>query len=92
LLVVRVLEQDWTLTRRGWPDRLVIALEQALIGRTDRTRCATEADISPASATNDLRRLLNAGVVTQQGHGRNTRYHASDTLRDQVVRLIAQAA
>lgn len=76
---------------RGWPDRLVIALEQALIGGTDRTRYATEADISPASATNDLRRLLDAGLITQQGRGRNTRYHASDTLRDQVARLIARA-
>jgi Fic family protein len=72
---------------RGWPDRLVIALEQALIGGTDRTRYSAEADISPASATNDLRRLLDAGLITQQGRGRNTRYHASDPLRHKVKQV-----
>ncbi|MHB8649171.1 MAG: Fic family protein [Gaiellaceae bacterium] len=71
---------------RGWPDRLVIALEQALISGTNRTRYSTEADISPASATNDLRRLLDAGLITQHGRGRNTRYVASDQLRDRIAR------
>lgn len=74
---------------RGWPDRLVIALEQALIGGTDRTRYSAEADISPASATNDLRRLLDAGLITQLGRGRNTRYQASDSLRQRVGRLVS---
>jgi Fic family protein len=69
---------------RGWPDRLVIALEQALIGGTDRGRYSTEADISLATATNDLRRLLDAGLITQQGRGRNTRYQASQTLREEI--------
>lgn len=67
---------------RGWPDRLVIALEQSLFGGTDRGRYSTEADVSLASASNDLRRLLDAGLLTQQGQGRNTRYVASDALRD----------
>jgi Fic family protein len=71
--------------RRGWPDRLVIALEQALIGCTDRTRYSAEADISPATATNDLRRLLDAGLITQHGRGRNTRYQASDRLHGEVA-------
>jgi Fic family protein len=70
---------------RGWPDRLVIALEQSLIGGTDRTRYANEADVSAASATGDLRRLLDAGLITQQGRGRNTRYYASDQLRADVA-------
>lgn len=69
---------------RGWPDRLVIALEQALIGGTDRSRYSTEANISLATATNDLRRLLDAGLITQQGRGRNTRYQASQTLREEI--------
>jgi Fic family protein len=72
--------------KRGWPDRLVVALEQALAGGTDRARYGAEADISPASATNDLRRLLDAGLISQQGRGRNTRYEASDSLRRQVGR------
>jgi Fic family protein len=70
---------------RGWPDRLVIALEQALIGGTDRGRYRTEADISLATATNDLRRLLDAGLIAQQGRGRSTRYQASPTLRKEVT-------
>jgi Fic family protein len=67
---------------RGWPDRLVIALEQSLIGGTDRARYAAEADVSSASASADLRRLLDAGLVVQQGRGRSTRYTAADALRD----------
>lgn len=69
---------------RGWPDRLVIALEQSLIGGTDRSRYATEAEVSLATATGDLRRLLDAGLIEQQGRGRSTRYHASDALRARV--------
>lgn len=66
---------------RGWPDRLVIALEQSLIGGTDRSRYEAEADISIATASNDFRRLLDAGLVDQVGRGRSTRYLASDALR-----------
>ena len=69
---------------RGWPDRLVIALEQSLIGGTDRSTYEREADISLASASNDFRRLLDAGLVVQVGRGRSTRYLASDDLRRQV--------
>ena len=69
---------------RGWPDRLVIALEQSLIGGTDRSKYEREADISTATVSNDFRRLLDAGLVTQNGRGRSTRYSASDDLRRQV--------
>ena len=70
---------------RGWPDRLVIALEQSLVGGTDRTLYAKEADVSAASATGDLRRLVDAGLIKQQGRGRSTRYYASDQLRADVA-------
>ena len=73
---------------RGWPDRFVIALEQALVGGTDRASYSNEADISSASATNDFRRLLDFGLLSQRGRGRNIRYHASDSLRAQVARVI----
>jgi hypothetical protein len=53
--------------RRGWPDRLVIALEQSLFGGVDRASYAAEADVSPQTASNDLRRLLDAGFVVQRG-------------------------
>jgi Fic family protein len=66
---------------RGWPDRLAIALEQSLIGGADRSSYSAEADISPATATADFRRLLDAGLVTQQGRGRTTSYRANDSLR-----------
>ena len=76
----------WTLleglvNERGWPDRLVIALEQALIGGTDRARYGSEAAVSPASASGDLRRLLDAGLLDQRGRGRSTMYVASEGLR-----------
>ncbi len=66
---------------RGWPDRLVIALEQSLLGGTDRGRYGEEADVSPATASADFRRLLEAGLVDQHGRARSISYGASDTLR-----------
>lgn len=66
---------------RGWPDRFVIALEQALMDRADRASYATEADISAASASSDFRRLLDAGLLDQSGRGRGTHYTASEQLR-----------
>jgi Fic family protein len=58
----------------------VIALEQSLFQGTDRTGYATEADVSAATASNDLRRLLDAGLISQRGKGRATRYIASKQL------------
>ena len=69
---------------RGWSDRLVIALEQSLFHGADRSSYATEAGISPATASADLRRLLDAGLVVRQNLGRMTRYTASDALRSDV--------
>jgi Fic family protein len=69
---------------RGWPERLVIALEQSLLGGTERDRYGREADVSPATASADFRRLLDAGLVHQRGQGRNTSYLASDLLRDAI--------
>lgn len=70
--------------KRGWPDRIVIALEQSLLGGTDRSRYADEAGVSPATATADLRRLLDAGLVDQRGRGRSSGYVASAMLRNQL--------
>lgn len=70
---------------RGWPDRFVIALEQAAMGGTDRRSYASEADVSPATATADFRRLLDAGLIEQRGRGRGIRYVASDSLQVAVV-------
>lgn len=70
--------------QRGWPERLVIALEQSLIGGADRTSYSMEAEVSLATASADFRRLRDAGLVEQTGRGRSTRYHASKELRSQV--------
>ncbi|HEY5342051.1 MAG TPA: Fic family protein [Solirubrobacteraceae bacterium] len=69
---------------RGWSDRLVIALEQSLFHGADRSSYATEAGISSATASADLRRLLDAGLVVRQSLGRMTRYTASDALHSGV--------
>lgn len=66
---------------RGWPDRLVIALEQSLLDGAERAAYATEAEISLATAISDLRRLLDAGLVLQIGRTRSTHYVASAELR-----------
>jgi len=66
---------------RGWPDRLVIALEQSLVDGADRGKYCEEAGVSPATASADFRRLLDAGLVTQRGRARSTAYVASDELR-----------
>jgi Fic family protein len=67
---------------RGWPDRLTIALEQSLSGGSDRAKYSEEADVSPATASADFRRLLDSGLVQQTGKGRSTRYRASSHLRE----------
>lgn len=79
----RVLET--IVEDRGWPDRLVIALEQSLASETDRTRYAREADVSPATASADLRRLVDASLLSQRGRGPSSRYIPNDALRDRVA-------
>jgi DNA-binding transcriptional ArsR family regulator len=74
---------------RGWSDRLVIALEQSLFHGADRSSYATEAGLSPATASADLRRLLDAGLVARRSLGRTTRYVASDALRSGVRDALA---
>jgi Fic family protein len=74
---------------RRWPDRLTIALEQSLFDGTDRGSYSAEAAVSAPTASNDLRRLLDAGLITQQGRGPTTRYVASERLADDVRRQVA---
>ncbi|HEX3736274.1 MAG TPA: Fic family protein [Solirubrobacterales bacterium] len=73
------------VTARGWPERIVIALEQSLYGGTERSAYAEEADVSAATASADLRRLLDAGLVEQRGRGRNIGYVAGRRLREMVA-------
>lgn len=70
--------------RRRWPDRMVVALEQALMGGTDRASYSDEADVSTATATNDFRLLAESGWIEQTGRGPSTRYAASEQLRREI--------
>lgn len=72
------------VVERGWPDRLVTALEQSLFGVLDRDAYIKEVDVSAATASADFRRLGDAGWLTRQGRGRSTRYEASPALRARV--------
>lgn len=74
-----VLEQ--AVEQRGWPERLAIALEQSLFGGVDRATYMAEADVAAPTASIDLRRLVDAGLVHRSGRGRSTRYVAADELR-----------
>ena len=69
---------------RGWPARIVIALEQSLEDGTDRASYGQEAGVSTATASTDLRRLLDAGLIMARGRGRVVRYYAADTLKEHV--------
>jgi hypothetical protein len=75
--------------RHAWPDRLVIALEHSLFDGVERAAYAGEAGISLASASSDLRRLVDAGLVVQRGRTRSTRYLASTTLREHLDSALA---
>jgi Fic family protein len=67
--------------QRKWPDRLVIALEQSVFAGVDRASYAAEAEVSAPTASNDFRRLQDAGLIVRHGRGPTTRYVASETLR-----------
>lgn len=66
---------------RNWPERLVIALEQSLVGGAERGGYGEEAEVSTATASADFRRLLDAGLVQQRGRGPSTIYLATESLR-----------
>jgi Fic family protein len=66
-----------------YPERLVIALDQALVGlpltNADFRR---EAQIAGPTATQDLQRLRHDGWLDQEGGGRSVRYIAGKKLRE----------
>jgi Fic family protein len=70
--------------RRGWPERLVIALEQSLFAGVDRASYTAEAEVSPPTASSDFRRLLDAALVVQRGKGPTTRYLANERLCEEL--------
>lgn len=71
---------------RGWADRLVIALEQALAAPLERAAYAAEAEVSLATASADLRRLVDAGWLESAGSTRAARYHPTPALFEAIDR------
>src|SRR6266581_6950619 len=64
-----------------YPERVVTALDQALIGLPVRNvEYRREVDIASPTAVQDLQRLRHDGWLDQQGGGRSVRYVASDRL------------
>jgi len=74
---------------RDWPDRIVIALEQCLFEGASRVAYSSEAGVSSVTAGGDLRRLVDGGLVVREGRTRNTRYVASEALRQEVERALS---
>lgn len=68
----------------GRISRIVQALERCLSGGTERAAYAAEAGVSPATASADLRRLLDAGLVERKGTTRDARYVPSAMLLAQI--------
>jgi Fic family protein len=68
---------------QGYPERFVIALDQALFGlpvtNVDYRR---ESGIAGPTATQDLQRLRGDGWLDQEGGGRSVRYVAGAKLKD----------
>jgi hypothetical protein len=63
------------------PARLANAVWDAFFGRSVTPRYYRPlADVSPATATNDLAAAVAAGLLRPQGRARSRTYHADDTL------------
>jgi len=66
-----------------YPDRFVIALDQALLGLPiTNADYRGEAGVAGPTATQDLQRLRNDGWLDQEGGGRSIRYVAGKQLRE----------
>lgn len=66
---------------RKWPDRMATALDQALLAApVTNDDYRREAGVSVATATMDLRRLVDAGLLAPHGEGRGRGYRATPEL------------
>jgi Fic family protein len=67
----------------GYPERLVFALDQALLGLpVTNAEYRRDRGIASPTAVQDLQRLRRDGWLDQQGGGRSIRYTGSDKMRD----------
>lgn len=68
---------------QGYPVRLVIALDQALLGlRITNADYRRESDVASPTAVQDLQRLRRDGWLDQEGGGRSVRYIAGRKLQE----------
>ena len=74
---------------RSWPDRLVIALEQSLFNGVDRASYTAEAGRFGADRQQRPSAAARRGPRRAARQGRNTRYFASDALREDLERRLA---
>ncbi len=67
----------------GYSERLVIALDQVLLGLPlTNAEYRRESDIASPTAVQDLQRLRRDGWLDQEGGGRSVRYVASNKLQE----------
>ncbi len=82
----RVQQRIWTaveeaVTGAGLEPRLANAVWDAFFGRSVTPRYYRPlADVSPATATNDLAAAVAAGLLRPEGRARSRRYQAGDSL------------
>ena len=82
----RVQQRIWTaveeaVTGAGLPLRVANAVWDAFFGRSVTPRYYRPlADVSPATATNDLAGAVAAGLLRPEGRARSRRYQAGDAL------------
>jgi Fic family protein len=86
----RVQQRIWTaveeaVTEAGLQPRVANAVWDAFFGRSVTPRYYRPlADVSPATATNDLRAAVAAGLLRPDGRARSRRYGASDALHSRI--------
>lgn len=82
----RVQQRIWTaveeaVTGAGMEPRVANAVWDAFFGRSVTPRYYRPlADVSPATATNDLATAVAAGLLRPEGRARSRRYQAGDAL------------
>ena len=82
----RVQQRIWTaveeaVTAVGLEPRVANAVWDAFFGRSVTPRYYRPlADVSPATATNDLAAAVAAGLLRPEGRARSRRYQAGDVL------------
>jgi hypothetical protein len=90
----RVQQRIWAaveeaVTAAGLEPRVANAVWDAFFGRSVTPRYYRPlADVSPATATNDLAAAVAAGLLRPEGKGRSRRYRAGDGLYPRIGTIL----